>query len=83
MDTVNDALTLLRARFLHAIGIMAQLMLVDAGGTADGCKRKIGLIGSEDSSCIQKMVFKFIVSVDEPLRYIVAIGNHAFHMELQ
>lgn len=83
MNAVHYALSLLRAWLLQSTGIVGELMLVDARRAADGCQCDKRLVGTKHCCCIQKVVLKLIVAITQPLRYIVAISQHVFHVEVE
>jgi len=74
MQPIYDALALRRARGLHAVGIVAELRLVDACGTADGGQGEVGAVDVEQRGSIEEIVLKLIVVVKPPLRSFAVFG---------
>ncbi len=83
MDTIHDTLTLLRTRIFDAIGIVRQLVLVDAGGTAESSNGYQRLTDANQRSHVNIMIFKLIVTVNKPLRYLVTVFEHTLYVEFQ
>lgn len=82
MKPLNNTSALLGTRLLQAIGIVAELMLIDARHSADSSNRYIRCTHLQQSSGI-KMILKFVIAVTQPLRYVIAIAYHTLNMEIK
>lgn len=82
MKSIHDSLALLWSWFLHTIGVMAQLALVDTRCPRYGGKACVSFTRTYECGSVE-MIVKLVLAITQPRWHSVTVVYHTLDMKAQ